>query len=325
MWAAAAAAVAHGARRMGREMDSRRIPLMGVLAAFVFAGQMINFTIPGTGSSGHLGGAVLLAVILGPCAALLAMASILTVQALFFADGGLLALGCNIFNIGFVPAFIAYPLVFRPLAGNLPGPRRLMGASLAAGLAGLTLGALGVVLQTVLSGISELRFLSFTAIMLPIHLVIGVVEGLITAAVVTFVWKARPEILRSAAARRSPQSRSLRRLVAAFAVAAAVTGGALTWFASTKPDGLEWALRRAAGPEGVVSPGGGVHSTLEGVQKRTALLPDYHLQDGSLPGGSGADSSFSGIVGGSIALLLALLVGYLSKRLTVAGKPGRGA
>jgi cobalt/nickel transport system permease protein len=151
MWAASAVAVAHSARRMGQEMDSRRIPLMGVLAAFVFAGQMINFTIPGTGSSGHLGGGVILAVILGPYAALLAMASILTVQALFFADGGLLALGCNIFNIGFFPAFIAYPLVFRPLAGDRPGPRRLMVASLAAGLAGLTLGALGVVLQTVFS------------------------------------------------------------------------------------------------------------------------------------------------------------------------------
>jgi cobalt/nickel transport system permease protein len=324
MWTASAVAVAHSARRMGQEMDSRRIPLMGVLAAFVFAGQMINFTIPGTGSSGHLGGGVILAVILGPHAALLAMASILTVQALFFADGGLLALGCNIFNIGFIPAFIAYPLVFRPLAGDRPGPRRLMVASLAAGLTGLTLGALGVVLQTVFSGISDLRLGSFTAIMLPIHLVIGVVEGLITAAVVTFVWKERPEILRDSAARASLQARSLRRLIAAFAVAAAVTGGVLTWFASSNPDGLEWALRRVAGPEGAVSPGGGIHSALEGLQEKTALLPDYQPRDGSLPGGSGAGSAVSGIVGGSITLLLALLIGYLSRRRPVAGKAGGG-
>jgi cobalt/nickel transport system permease protein len=324
MWAASAVAVAHGARRMGQEMDSRRIPLMGVLAAFVFAGQMINFTIPGTGSSGHLGGGVILAAILGPCAALLAMASILTVQALFFADGGLLALGCNIFNIGFLPAFIAYPLVFRPLAGNRPGPRRLMGASLAAGLAGLALGALGVVMQTVLSGISDLRVGSFTAIMLPIHLVIGVVEGLITAAVVAFVWKERPEILRDGSVRSSQQKRSLRRLAVTFAVAAAVTGAALTWFSSTNPDGLEWALRRVAGPEGVVVPGGGIHSALEGVQEKTTLLPDYQLRDENLPGGSGAGSAFSGFVGGSITLLLALLIGYLSRRLAAAGKAKGG-
>ncbi len=76
------------------------IPLMGVLGAFIFAAQMINFTIPGTGSSGHLGGGMILAILLGPHAAFLVMASVLTVQALFFADGGLLALGCNIWNLG---------------------------------------------------------------------------------------------------------------------------------------------------------------------------------------------------------------------------------
>jgi len=101
VWAATAGLTVYSARKLKQEMDDRKLPLMGVLGAFVFAAQMINFTIPATGSSGHLGGGMILAILLGPYAAFLTMASVLTVQALFFADGGLLALGCNIFNLGF--------------------------------------------------------------------------------------------------------------------------------------------------------------------------------------------------------------------------------
>src|SRR5512136_1265554 len=115
MGAVTATAVAWCSREVRREADDRRVPLMGVLGAFLFAAQMINFSIPGTGSSGHLGGGLLLAILLGPHAAFIVIASVLTVQALFFADGGLLALGCNIFNLGFFPAFVAYPLVYRRL------------------------------------------------------------------------------------------------------------------------------------------------------------------------------------------------------------------
>jgi cobalt/nickel transport system permease protein len=114
MWAATGALLAYSARKVTQEIDDRKVPLMGVLGAFVFAAQMINFTIPGTGSSGHLGGGMILTVLLGPYAAFLVTASVLTVQALFFADGGLLALGCNIFNLGFFPAFIAYWATSRP-------------------------------------------------------------------------------------------------------------------------------------------------------------------------------------------------------------------
>jgi len=117
---------------------------------------MINFTIPGTGSSGHLGGGLILAVLLGPHAAFLVIASVLVVQALFFADGGLLALGCNIFNLGFLPAFVAYPLVYRRVAGARPGPLRLSVATIVAAVVGLQLGAFGVVVETVASGISSL-------------------------------------------------------------------------------------------------------------------------------------------------------------------------
>ena len=110
MWAASAGLIGYCSKKLKDDLDDRKIPLMGVVGAFIFAAQMINFTIPGTGSSGHIGGGMILAILLGPHAAFLTMASVLFIQALFFADGGLLALGCNIFNLGFFPCFLAYPL-----------------------------------------------------------------------------------------------------------------------------------------------------------------------------------------------------------------------
>ena len=120
MWAAAAGMAAYSARKVQNELDERKVPLMGVLGAFIFAAQMINFTIPGTGSSGHLGGGLILAILLGPYAGFLTMASVLTIQALFFADGGLLALGCNIFNLGFFSCFIAYPFIYKQITKGKP-------------------------------------------------------------------------------------------------------------------------------------------------------------------------------------------------------------
>ena len=120
MWAAAAGLIAYSSSRVKKELDDGKVPLMGVLGAFIFAAQMINFTIPGTGSSGHLGGGMILAILLGPHAAFLVMASVLIVQALMFADGGLLALGCNIFNLGFFPCFVAYPLIYKKIVGHQP-------------------------------------------------------------------------------------------------------------------------------------------------------------------------------------------------------------
>src|SRR5512144_1420723 len=123
MWAAAAGLTVYSARKLKEGLDDSKVPLMGVLGAFVFAAQMINFTIPGTGSSGHLSGGLLLAILLGPPAALITIASILMVQALFFADGGVLALGCNIVNMGLFPCFIVYTLLYRPLVGRKPTSR----------------------------------------------------------------------------------------------------------------------------------------------------------------------------------------------------------
>src|SRR5574340_236299 len=130
MWAATAGLTAYSAKKLQKELDEHKVPLMGVLGAFIFAAQMINFTIPATGSSGHLGGGMILSILLGPYAAFLTIASVLMVQALFFADGGLLALGCNIFNLGFFPCFIAYPLIYKKLVGERPGPRTILAGAM---------------------------------------------------------------------------------------------------------------------------------------------------------------------------------------------------
>ena len=121
MLAVSAGVLGSSMRRVRQKFDEKQIPLMGVMGAFVFAAQMINFSIPGTGSSGHIGGAVLLAAVLGPYAAFMVLSCVLIIQALFFADGGILALGCNIFNIAFFGCFITYPLIYRPLAGQKEG------------------------------------------------------------------------------------------------------------------------------------------------------------------------------------------------------------
>ena len=244
MWAATAGLIAYSAKKLKENSDDSKVPLMGVLGAFIFAAQMINFTIPATGSSGHLGGGMILAILLGPYAAFLTMASVLTVQALFFADGGLLALGCNIFNLGFFPCFIAYPFIYKKIAGEQPTQRLIFAGAMTASILGLQMGAFGVVLETLFSGISELPFGTFLLLMQPIHLAIGIVEGFVTAAVVTFVWKARPEILKMVATSRPAEHLALKKVLAGLLVVAAITGGILSWFASANPDGLEWAMFR---------------------------------------------------------------------------------
>jgi len=313
MWGATATVTIYSSIRIRRSLDDRRIPLMGVLGAFVFAAQMVNFTIPGTGSSGHLGGGLLLAVLLGPEAAFLALASVLIVQSLFFADGGLLALGCNIFNLGFFPCFIAYPLIYRKIAGKQPTPGRLLAGALLAAVIGLQLGSLGVVLETTLSGIADLPFSSFLLLMQPIHLAIGVVEGLVTAGVISFVRKARPEILDRTPAGQSLGDLPIRPVLVGLALATVITGTILSWYASEHPNGLEWSIARLTGRTEPATPADGFRQTLKDLQGKTALLPDYRFKD-KAPGSARTGTSLAGLVGGTLVLLLGVCLGLLLKK-----------
>jgi len=320
LWAGTAAVGGYASKKLKIQIDDKMIPLMGVIGAFIFAAQMINFTIPGTGSSGHLGGGMILAIILGPHAAFLVMASVLTVQALFFADGGLLALGCNIWNLGFYPCYLIYPFICKPLIGDGKNPGRILLASVVSVVLALQLGAFSVVMETVLSGKSELPFGAFVVMMQPIHLAIGIVEGFVTAGLINFVRSARPELLECMAASRPlGASISLRKVMATFVVLAVISGGALSWFASTHPDGLEWSIEKVTGKGELQEAEQGIARVLKGIQKKTAFLPGYGFKpagnesrkEEAAPAWPGieAGTSTAGIIGAAIVLGLILLIG----------------
>lgn len=325
LWAASAGLIGYCSKKVNQDPGDKKIPLMGVIGAFIFAAQMINFTIPATGSSGHLGGGMILAILLGPHAAFLTMASVLTVQALFFADGGLLALGCNIFNLGFFPCFICYPLIYKFFVRDKASSGAIMTGAVISAILGLQMGAFSVVLETFFSGISELPFATFVVLMLPIHLAIGLVEGITTAAVILFVWKSRPEIIMT-----SPgpgRGYSIGKVLIGFAVATLIAGGALSQFASSRPDGLEWAMFRTSGVEELAAPEKGIHSSLSAIQEKTAFLPDYGFKTAeSHPEEETAEAwpavnpgtSVSGLVGGLLTLCLSVLIGFVIKRRKAA-------
>lgn len=334
MWVATAVTAGYCAKRLREENDSSRIPLMGVAGAFIFAAQMLNFTIPGTGSSGHLGGGLILAVLLGPYGAFLTIASVLSVQALFFADGGLLALGCNIFNLGFAPAFIAYPL-FKKIVGKDWTSGRVIAGSIIGAQVGLGLGAFGVVLETTMSGISSLPFSTFVVLVMPIHFAISLVEGLVTSAVVLFVRQAQPEMLTRTAQNRSIEGLGIRTVLIGMVIAATYSGVAFAWFASTNPDGLEWSIEKVTGSgELAEDTSAAVHEASASLQEKTAFLPDYGFKQSTADKSEGAagegtegegaadetevewpavdaGTSTAGVVGAGITLGVAALIGFV--------------
>lgn len=338
-WLASGVALAWSARKVRHDDRDYLVPLMGVLGAFVFAAMMINFTIPGTGSSGHIGGGLLLSILLGPHAALIVIASVLTVQALFFADGGILALGANIFNVGVCTCLVAYPLLYRPLlafAGALPSPRRIGAITLLTAVIGLQLGALGVVTETQLSGISSLPLSTFLLLMQPIHLAIGLVEGVASAALILFMRQARPDLFATpalalpAAPKRVPFPTRLSTGLGALALLGA---GVFSWFASVQPDGLEWSIARTTGHSELQATESALHARLSAVQKKLALFADYKFTLAAKPStpevatrpGAGkvakpvwpavdAGTSLAGIIGGAATLTLVMGVGFLLRR-----------
>ncbi|MGE4486146.1 MAG: energy-coupling factor ABC transporter permease, partial [Oscillospiraceae bacterium] len=226
MYAVSAGAIAYSVKKLSDDpLADKKVPVMAVSGAFVFATQMINFAIPGTGSSGHLGGGILLAVMLGGGPALLAMTAVLLIQCLFFADGGLLALGCNIFNMGVLPCLFIYPLVFKPFLKKGISKGRITAAALISCVFGLQLGAFGVVLETVFSGISVLPFGTFILLMQPIHFAIGLVEGLVTAAVLCYIYSAQPELISSNLRGSSSPFRIGKKVLIPLIIAALIVGG----------------------------------------------------------------------------------------------------
>ena len=301
MWVTSASLIFYSSRKIQAQADDRKVPLMGVLGAFIFAAQMINFSIPATGSSGHISGGMILSILLGPYAAFLVMASVLIVQAFMFGDGGLLALGCNIMNLGFFPCFIAYPLIYRMIVRNQPNQTKILTGSLLASIVGLQLGAWGVVMQTILSGVSDLPFHTFFLLMQSIHLAIGVVEGIVTAAVVMFVYHARPELLSMTLGHVGRAKSSIRDIIPAVLLITLMVAGVCTWFASKNPDGLEWAIAKAS----VHASSFAATSALTD-ERTTAVWPnvDYGV-------------SAAGVVGSGVTLGVIVLLAWVWQRRKV--------
>jgi cobalt/nickel transport system permease protein len=225
--------VATAVEQTRRHLPSRRVPMLGLTAAFVFAAQMINFPVPG-GTSGHLVGGVLAAALLGPSGAVLVLTAVLVVQCLLFADGGLLALGANVLNLAVIGGgggALLYQAVSRLVGGDRG---RIVGA-VVAGWAVTVLGAVLAAAELALSGVVS------WSVVLPamagVHMLIGVGEALITALVLVAILRTRPELLDDGDAGGEPwRARELVVLGLTISMALAVFVSPL---ASVWPDGLE--------------------------------------------------------------------------------------
>lgn len=316
MYVASAAVAALSMYKLKKEEDedikfsSKKLPTMAVMSALVFAGQMINYTIPGTGSSGHICGGLLLTSLLGPYAAFLSMIAVLVIQCLFFADGGLMALGANVWNMAFYGCFVGYFLVLKPIMKTkLNNKVKLALGSVLGCILTLQMGAFSVVLETSLSGITELPFKSFVMLMQPIHLAIGLVEGLATSAILIFVDSVSPEMIRLS---KPKKEGSFKIAIAVLVICVIAIGGGFSLLASSNPDGLEWALfgnteySETRENMGLDEENYGVQSKVSdkaaSVQEKTSFLPDYAFSgDSENPLGT----TVSGVLGSAIVAVVA--------------------
>lgn len=293
-WVFSLVMIGFALRHVNRELGERDVPVMGVLAAAIFAGQMLNFTVAG-GTSGHLMGAALAAILLGPWAAVLVMTAVVSVQALIFQDGGLLVLGANLFNMGVIGAFVAralYRLVNRAANGARWG---ILGGGFVAAWGSIVVASLAVALQIALSGISPANIA--VPAMGGIHMLIGVGEGLITVGALSFLLAARPDLLRQerGAARAS-------RWVWAGGMAMTLLLVVLSPLASSHPDGLEWVAEQAGFLQQAQAPS-------------YTIIPDYVLPGISNPA---VATIAAGALGALIVLGVALLTASTRRKNTSA-------
>lgn len=285
-WVLAIILLAVAIRQTQDTLGERQIPLMGIMAAFIFAAQMINFPVAG-GTSGHLLGGALAAIVLGPWAGMLVMASVIAVQALLFQDGGLLVMGANILNMGMLTALVGYGL-YRGVTGQSRGTRLAM-AGVAAWLSVMA-AALATSLQLWLSGTSALRIV--VPAMLGVHAVIGIGEALITVAALAFIMQTRPDLLEAKGEARGGLGWAIAGLMVALAVVL------LAPLASANPDGLE----RVAEDMGFIEQGTGAPYE---------ILPDYTIP---LLGETALSTILAGVIGALVVAVLIVIAVRLLRR-----------
>jgi len=284
-------------REVRRNLPPRRVPLIGLAAAFVFAAQMLNFPVA-AGTSGHLIGAALAAVLLGPAAAVVAMTAVLLLQSLMFADGGITALGANVLNLGVIAPLVAYGVyrAVRTIAGDGLQPT-LLATGFAAWCSTMA-AAFACAGQLAASGVVEWG--TVLAAMGGVHMVIGLGEAVITMLIVAVVMRARPELVAATASAGPPARRRMLACGAALSIAVMVL---VAPFASPLPDGLEHVAERF-GFAGLAA------------ASQPAPLPDYAVMPL-------ADASpwLATVIAGALGTLVAFAVAWFLARALAA--PGR--
>ncbi len=268
--------------RTNKSLGEKQIPLMGVMAAFIFAAQMINFPVAG-GTSGHLLGGALAAIVLGPWAGMLVMTAVIAVQALLFQDGGLVVMGANILNMGLITAAIGYGL-YRSASGQSKNVK--LGVAGGAAWLSVMAGALFTSLQLWLSGTSQLNVV--IPAMLGIHALIGIGEALITVFALAFIMQTRPDLLGegSESAKGSKNWAYVGGLIALIVVL-------LSPLASAFPDGLE----RVAENLGFLD---------AGQDAPYSIIPDYTIP---FLGETALSTIVAGIIGIAVVAAIMILVG----------------
>ncbi len=285
-WVISALTISVDVSRSNKSLGERQIPLMGIMAAFIFAAQMINFPVAG-GTSGHLLGGALAAITLGPWAGMLVMTAVISVQALLLQDGGLLVMGANILNMGLITAAIGYGLYRSVSTGSRT--LKLTVAGIAAWLSVMA-GALFTSLQLWLSGTSQLQVV--IPAMLGVHALIGLGEAFITVAALTFIFQTRPDLL----GKNSESAMGSRGwVVAGVLISLAVI--LLSPLASADPDGLE----RVAGDLGFLA---------QGAEAPYQILPDYTVP---FLGETALSTIIAGMIGAAVVGAIILLLGQAMK------------
>lgn len=281
-------------RNTRTQLGERQIPLMGLIAAAIFAGQMLNFAIPG-GTSGHLLGGTLAAVLLGPWGGVLVMTTVVATQGLLFQDGGLLVMGLNILNMGIVTSFSGY-FVYRLIKQLLKGNSGTMVGGFVAGWVSVVLTALFASIELSLSGTSPL--VVTLPIMTGVHALIGIGEGLLTAFALGFILSTRRDLVTGDTA---PGQRSAAWVLIGLVIALGLT--LLAPLASADPDGLERIT------EGLSAPGMADVPQVPAVN----ILPDYTIP---ILGNTGLSTVLAGVIGVLVVFGAAYGVALISRRLS---------
>lgn len=286
-WVITAITVGIAISKTNKTLGEKQVPLMGIMAAFIFAAQMLNFPVAG-GTSGHFLGGALAAIVLGPWAGILVMTAVIALQGLLFQDGGLLVMGANIFNMGILTAVIGYGLYRSVL--NQKKTTRLIVAGVAAWLSTITASLL-VALQLWLSGTSQLQIV--VPAMLGVHVLIGLGEAVITVAALAFIEQTRPDLLDP----KAVADKGGRGWVVV-GVIASLAAVLLSPLASASPDGLE----RVAEDMGFLN---------LGQSAPYQILPDYTIP---FLGETALSTIVAGTVGALVLLGLMIMLGSMLRR-----------